>query len=170
MTKKVIYLVEGETEEALIKALISNNTLEHGRVIIFNCWDGKAESIARRLSTSESNKIYIVFDTDVTNRAKNFVHTVNYIIRYSYQVVLLQQTKNLEEELVYSCSQIRTENKLYFHFNAQGPNQFKKEFLRVSNRLERLYSLGFDCDLMWRRELHATLVNRISKKNVKVGL
>lgn len=141
-SKRVLYLVEGETEKVFLTALMLDQKLEHGRVQIFNCWDRKVTSILRSFPRAGFDKIYILFDTDVIQRVDNFIHSVKEIRKVSKRVFLLQQTRHFEDELVYSCSQLNSVDNLFAEFDAQGADKFKREFIRVSNRLERLNRIG----------------------------
>ena len=164
----VIYFVEGQTEKALLMALQAEKIIPSGKIHIFNCWDGKVESTLRLMPKSGRVISYIVFDTDVTSRVDEFVNAVKRIADSSSKVHLLQQTRNLEEELIHACPGLKL-LALHKAFRAQGGESFKNKFIKDKKRLVRLQELGFNVNQMWSRGLMPILKTRLSLQKIIIG-
>lgn len=167
-----VYLVEGNTESKLVKALIQGGILSSGSVKIFNCWYGKIDSLLRGFPKSSKTDVYVIFDTDTMTSISEFVGAIQSISKVSNRLVLLQQTLNFEDELCYACVKLnpKTTSELFRQFNAQGADDFKRSFLRITNCVNRLSDLGFNKKLIWSRELHHNIRDRLSKVKYKIGL
>ena len=71
---KNIFCFEGETEQALIKAL------KIGKTHKFNCWENDIKKIIRRFTIG--SHVYIVFDTDKSvseSEISRFIKNIGYL-------------------------------------------------------------------------------------------
>ncbi|WP_439256976.1 hypothetical protein [Lonepinella sp. BR2271] len=144
--KTVLFLVEGETEEKLIKTL---KLL--GKVQKFNCWNQDIYKLIPRLRASE---IYIVYDTDVTTNSVRFCQNIQQLKDYKLTVFLLQQTLNLEDELVKS-SNCRNINAI---FKTKSKKEFKTQFKDCSNLAQKLKEIDFKAEKLWQGEHEQSLM------------
>lgn len=150
-----LFLVEGETEERLIK------TYYIGQVKIVNLWSlpHKKINTITRLIPQKGIKVFIVCDIDNTVSCQNFLKNFHEIKRHVgvKNIYLLQQTKNFEHELLY-CMGIKRK-KLYEIFNnATSDEKLKRNFLSENDLLAKLKSNGFDIKKLWSREICQSLV------------
>ena len=143
------FCFEGETEQALIKPL------KIGKTHKFNCWENDIKKIIRRFTIG--SHVYIVFDTDKSlseSEISRFIRNITFISNQPGLFIhLLQQTKNLEDELVYACNQIKNNKQLHSCFDGCSAKEFKEKFLQISNLEDRLNRAGFNRSLLWSREL-----------------
>lgn len=109
MTNTNLFLVEGETEERLIK------TYYIGQIKVVNLWSLPHKKINTiiRLIAKKSTKVFVVCDTDKINpvSCQNFLKNFHEIKRHVgiNNISLLQQTSNFEHELLY-CMGIKRKN------------------------------------------------------------
>lgn len=125
---KVLYLVEGETEEALLDAL---NV--YGRVEPINLWQTNIDKHLRKFNWAH---IYVVYDTDRVENLQRFLDNLNKLIKQKQLKGICQQTLNLEDEMAYACGISKT--KLFKAFNASSANEFKTLLLKTNNLKDKL--------------------------------
>ncbi len=131
------FLVEGQTERAFIKAL---NLL--GKVQLINLWDKDISSILARLRADE---IYIIYDTDVIHNIERFTRNLRVLKQQKIKFFLLQQTKNLEDEIV-RCSNCQTIKDVF----GTGIKEFKEQFLACNNLEYKLAEIGIKHLDLWQ--------------------
>ena len=155
----ILILVEGETEQHLI-----NDSNIRGKVKIFNCWDNEIKKIQRMINSKYH--VVIVYDTDIINPActKRFKENITVLSKICHQITILQQTQNLEDELIYACS--CSEKSLLNEFKSSSKSEFKSSFLKCTNPLVKLEKLGFDSNKMWDRDIIKEFENLINVKTV----
>ena len=136
------FLVEGETEEHFVSAFV-----RIGRVMIFNMWEESAEKrIIRKLRPSKS-EFYIFYDTDVERSEieyTRFLGNFNKLKMFGSNIIFLQQTGNLEDELCRALA-LKNTKLLFLLFKASGAGEFKKRFVAESdlkNKLKRQISFN----------------------------
>lgn len=156
--------VEGETEERLLKEL-----KVIGKIKKINLWD---KDISKLLRTFKPNTaIFVIYDTDAmqsdTNIAR-FNANLAILKRHKYLAGILQQTKNFEDELVYSCHQFRTVKDLFNAFNAVNADEFKTKFLKANNPLEILAKFGFDKYVLWQKPTNPNVLRAYHEKRVGI--
>ena len=144
------FLVEGETEQALVNALYI------GQVRVVNLWCLPRRKIFTllRVIPHKSAKVMVVCDTDRVDplSCSNFIANFNSLVSHvgAENVALFQQSGNLEHELLY-CMGIQRA-RLWAIFNrATGDAQLKKHILSDRLLLQHLHSNGFDVDKLWGR-------------------
>ncbi len=142
MSKKYCFLCEGETEESVLKALSII-----GQVIKFNICEHNADKVIRRIK----GNCYVIYDTDIIDNKNiaRFRENVKILQQKTNLIGFLQQTNNLEDELVRS-SKVKIQD-LQKHFHASGQNELKTKINKSNNLFERLQQIGFNADLMWRQ-------------------
>ncbi|WP_154103578.1 hypothetical protein [Eikenella corrodens] len=149
--QRVIY-VEGDTERVILKKVLG----VHPKVEIFNPWQHKIEGKLRKLETTARKvEITILYDADLsaTTNAHLFLHNLKLLRQQNYLSGLVQQTHNLEDEIVKSCSRIRSIRELYDYFGVAGQDEFKANLCQMSNPAQKLQDAGFDPAKLWRGEL-----------------
>ena len=142
--RKLIY-VEGETEKVLLQDVLQVSA----KVVIFNLWK---EPVGKQLRYFQgSADIYVVYDTDVMNseNVKRLSENLRALKANRFLTGILQQTENLEDELVRSCSALTGKKDLHKLLNAQGNKEFKRMFCNVTNLQDKLREVGFDHCKLW---------------------
>lgn len=147
----VYFLVEGETEDVLIKDLKRKYNFTVKAIRIINLWNTAERKIKALLNTLElkNSHVFIVYDTDRVENINNFINNINIISKCSSKTFILQQNNNFEEELAYACS--KSTSALYSCFCVQitSCDNFKNSFISSRNRLEKLDGLNFNDDRLW---------------------
>jgi len=143
--KSITYFYEGETEKALLNFLkhTDNNKIRPGKVKKFNLWQDKIGTILRKLS-KKTELYYFIIDTDTVTNIQLFEDNLKKL--KGYNVCLIVQNENLEDELSYMCAQ--TEKQLFAEFSACNKDEFTRKFIQanLSGKLK-------NCDLnkLWSR-------------------
>jgi hypothetical protein len=137
------YLVEGECEDSFIK---SSNLI--GRVECLDLSEKSSEQINKWSTKLPGNKkkifLNIVFDTDVlidrSSHLCKFIENVKFLKKKGFNVRLLQQHRNFEEELIY-CLKIN-KKELFNKFNARNIKEFKHNFINEKKKSSKLIELN----------------------------
>ena len=137
------YLVEGECEDRFIK---SSDLI--GRVERLDLSEKSTDQINRWLTKLSGNKkklyLNIVFDTDVLIENKvalsRFIENIRFLNKKGFQIRLLHQHKNFEEELCHSLKINKA--KLLEKFNAPSTRSFKQNFISERKCFEKLNELN----------------------------
>ena len=136
------YLVEGECEDQFIK---SSNLI--GRVEYIDLSEKNIDQINKWSTKLPGNKkklyLNIVFDTDVLLRDRTillrFIENIRFLKKKGFNIRLLQQHKDFEEELCY-CLRVN-KTRLFEKFNARNNREFKQNFIsekRIFIKLQEL--------------------------------
>ena len=151
------YIYEGETEEKFIASLLETELIPAGKKQKFNLWDKEVSNILRKFKP-KNNNIYIVFDTDITTNLVRFNRNLKRLSKDASvkKIFLMQQTLNLEDELLYCCGCTRA--KLLSSFGAEGIDEFKSKFIKEKRITYRLEELAFDSQKLWTRALNSSIV------------
>lgn len=156
--KQILFLVEGETEKKLLHALQSRHSALRGKVTIFNICQKPIEKILRSI---KSDILYIVYDTDTlhnTDESNRVIQNFYTLKKHKLNFYLIQQTNNLEDELIASCAELNRKEKLYKSFGAHGCAEFKHKLCshkQLYNKL--LEELNFTLNRMWAQDIHPKL-------------
>lgn len=151
MGKQIYFLVEGETEKLLV------NYLYLGRIVKVNLWNLKNDKLSPIFrQISNNSKVFVVCDTDSINQVcvNNFIANFHALKKHigKDNIFLFQQNNNLEDELIYCSSNIKNVKELRLAFNnASGVEQLKRNFIKETNILAKLNSIGFDHTKLWTR-------------------
>ena len=141
------YYVEGECEEKLINVLKRDlMVVKSGKVQKFNVIQNEITK-ARLIALRPGTVVVLVFDTDTDNAEilnKNIkkIQACNSVA----DLLLIPQVKNLEDELMRSCN-IRNIREL---LGSRSNEEFKSDFIRVTNLADKLKSKNFDIDSIWK--------------------
>lgn len=166
-TEQYLVLGEGETEELLWKELkkfyLNKNQKLCGKFMKFNPWKNNIKNYRLKLN----GHIILIYDTDIENNKKeleNFLSNLKQLnhsqnIRYVY---MLQQTKSLEDELVYACDKIFKIEELFSSFDCSSKRDFKRRILNMNNFMDKLCELNFDPENMWTKDYSDTIRNSIN--------
>lgn len=144
-SKSILFLIEGETEEKLIKEL---KLL--GKIQYFNFWDTDISKIIARIRADE---VYIVYDTDVTTNINRFIKNLKKLQMQKIKFYLLQQTNNLEDEII-NCSSCKNIRQI---FNSSR-TEFKECFLSCNNLSRKLFEIDFSPEKLWTGQDNSNLL------------
>ena len=109
--QQVLYFYEGESEEKLITYLKDRQIIKPGKLKKFNLWQDKFTSIERTLSLRKRPKLYFIIDTDALKSVEWFKDNLKKLKKYN--ICLIVQNKNLEDELSYICEQVKSSYLLH---------------------------------------------------------
>lgn len=153
MSRRKFIYVEGQTERALLQDVLKVSA----KVVIFNLWKESVDKQLRYLQGLAD--IYIVYDTDVMNQenVKRFSENLRILKANRFLAGILQQTANLEDELVRSCSGLVSKKDLHRLFSAQGNREFKRMLCNVTNLQDKLREVSFEHCKLWRGDHIAEL-------------
>ncbi len=137
--------MEGETEKKLV------NTLKIvGKVQIQNLWEIDLTKIIARI---RADIVYIIFDTDRLENINRFRKNLQILKQAKIEFRLIQQTKNMEDEIV-KCSDCK---KIEEVFQTQSVKDFKREWLKCQNLEKKLADINFNSSKLWTGKLIAEL-------------
>lgn len=160
MDRKVYqYYVEGECEKNFLSSFMHARNSEYiihpGKIEKLNPITSKiSETKARTIK--RDTRIVFVFDTDVENISilEENIKTLNRIAYIKDKdIVFLMSVKKFEEEIVFSCENIKDVKGLIKLFNSQGLSAFKTDFSHCKNLEDKLKQAGFDIKAMWVRSV-----------------
>lgn len=154
--KEIIYLVEGQTEIELINSLDLM-----GKVIELNLWQKPISKIQRRFKPN--TVVYVIYDTDVLDGIELFHKNLRQLKKDNRLAGIIQQTDNLEDELVRACQSIKKHSQLFEVFQAVSASEFKSNFIKTTQVLDKLNGLGFDPNLLWRQAVNDKIANEFHK-------
>lgn len=147
------YFVEGDCEKAILKAhmFLENGGFIEGKIEVFNFVNEKMSKAYARTIKRDS-KVIIVHDTDISND-KILKYNLDLLLNVSLvkkgNIVILQSVKNIEDEIVYSCSNIKNINEV---FNTKSVKEFKAALIAHKDLLHKFEKLGFDITKIWSRQ------------------
>lgn len=140
------YYVEGKTDEKMVSILKSEyQFIIPGKVETFNIIE-KELTRNRTMLLKKGTIVVLVFDTDTQNNIildKN----IKFLQKQSNisKIYCITQVRNLEEELIRSCS-IREIKELT---ESKSNTEFKKDMLKQNNFKDKLDSKKFDMNKFW---------------------
>lgn len=153
-SKNIIIFVEGETERHLLNNMKIEGMARYSKILKVNFWQDDIVKIIPFLSDTKAI-ILIIFDTDCieVKTEKRFKNNLKNLEKRGYRFHLLQQTKNFEDELIYSCC--ITHGKLISHFCGEylSKSEFKSKFLSCGNPVSKLKKINFSGKRLWARNL-----------------
>ena len=163
MTKKIqswLFLVEGHTEQALLKELKEHHNLIVKDIRIFNLWNANLKSLLPMIKPNMG--VVVIFDTDTLDKIDDFMNNLSLLSRMVKHLFLIQQNENFEDELCFACNCTRT--NLFKSFaqkrtDDRSVSEFKKNFLRCPNRIKRLEEIKFSHARIWSKtpQTHLTV-------------
>jgi len=145
------YFYEGGCEKELLRYLQDEKLIKPGKSDPFNLWQDKIKSILRKLSDPKRLKIYFIVDTDIKESLSIFKENIRGL--KGYNICLIIQNKNLEDELVYSC--FKNKKELFKHFDACNKDEFTSNFIKKAKKEFNLKSKLKNCDFskLWSRNI-----------------
>lgn len=146
MAQNYQYFVEGETEEKIVQVLKTDlQVIIPGKVKKFNVIE-KLFALSHIVPLKHGTIVVLVFDTDTENSTilqKNIRFlTSKPAIK---KVICIPQVRNLEEELIRSCS-IRKIKEL---LSSKSDSEFKKDICSCNGLHVSLEKHGFDMGKFW---------------------
>ena len=108
-TQKLLFIGEGQTEDALV------GNLFQGKVKIFNLAHNSISKIIRTIPKPNEVSIFLMIDTDILIDAKKLaclIQNIEYLKRMKYSISILQQKDDLEEELAKQGEDLTTKEKV----------------------------------------------------------
>ncbi len=111
------------------------------------------KKIIARITTD--TEVYIIFDSDQLANIERFKSNLELLEKHNISFFLLQQSKNLEDEIVTStrCKRIQE------FFNTKGTDQFKAQFNQCKNLQKKLADVDFYAEKLWT----GALINQLNK-------
>ncbi|MBO7573819.1 MAG: hypothetical protein J6T25_03485 [Bacilli bacterium] len=151
------YYVEGECEKNFLSSFMHAKSSEYiihpGKIEKLNPVTSKiSETKARTIK--RDTRIVFVFDTDVENTSileENIKTLKRIAFIEGKDIIFLMSVKRFEEEIVFSCSNIKDVKGLIKLFNSQGLSAFKTDFSHCKNLEDKLKQAGFEIKTMWIR-------------------
>lgn len=139
-----LYYVEGEDDEAIVKAL-KNKYIISGKILCFNVVEKEISTLKLR-TIKENTVIILVFDVD-TNNINTITKNIEVLKKCKNvkEIILIPQVENLEDELIRSTS-IRKIKELT---NSKSTTDFKRDLLKATNTLKLLENKKFDINKFW---------------------
>ncbi len=150
LKQRTIYLVEGETEKTLIKAL-SQTEIPPGKIFIFNIWNHPINRLARKLGKPKEFHLSLVIDTDTTCNWPVFRDNILFLNDRSYNYGIYVQHHNLEDELVYCCHKNAITSLTRDFYQLSSVTEFKTRFAQDKNLNATLQKNQFDFFKLWKR-------------------
>lgn len=142
-------LYEGETEKKLLKILCAE-----GKKTKFNPFQNEIRKLLRLINKTDT--VYIVYDIDVMNNAaiSKFNENIKKLLKITKKIILVQQTRNMEEELQFACNSVSLVD-IYKAFSAEPPtaSNFKSRFISSNSCIQILEGLGFDENKLFTRQI-----------------
>ena len=138
-----VYLVEGETEEKMVR-ILKESYIFSGKTLILH--QQKISSALLRMLPRDSY-VVIIFDTDVPETRDNLDITLQRLKNSGLNALLIPQIQNLEDEIIYSTS-IKKITEL---LDSKSSSDFKRDFLKEKNTLKKLKDEDFDIKKFWSR-------------------
>lgn len=145
----LFYLVEGECDEAVVRAL-KEKYIHSGKIKVINVATKRVSDLVRR-SIKTSTVCVLIFDTDIFNTGKgnsNIILENISILEKSQnvkKVVVICQDENLEDEIVRATNIKNITNLL----NSRSVTDFKRDVISCSNLLKKLEDKNFDISKFW---------------------
>ena len=146
--KYFCYFVEGDNEKKIVNEL-KGKYLESGVVNKFNILQEKISNyVLRKFSNEKKNISIIVYDYDVfekninTEKLKNKLEENIEILSSISEVVIIEQNKNLEDEL-------KRATDVKEILNSKSNKDWKRDMLNTVNLLEKLEKKNFQISKFW---------------------
>ncbi|MCI8293085.1 MAG: hypothetical protein HFH53_06070 [Hespellia sp.] len=140
------YFVEGEDERKLVNVLKSDlKIIIPGKVQIFNVTQQKLTRL-RIMNLRKGTKVVLIFDTDAGNISilkKNITFLEHESI--ISEIICITQVRNLEDELIRSCSIKQIKDLL----GSKSNKDFKHDMIEEKNLGNQLEKCKFNFGLFW---------------------
>ena len=138
------YFVEGKCEEKVVKALQSQPQLiQDGRVYIVNVMQQKIKKDILR-TLNKKSQIVFIYDTD-TNNTNILTENIRIIKKLDFNLVLIPQVKNLEDELRLGLNIGKNANL----FDCKTNSDIKRHICKATNLRSQLNTENFQINKFW---------------------
>ncbi len=138
-----VYLVEGKTEEKLVK-ILKEKYIVSGKIRVLH---QKRLSDMLLRTISPDTTVILIFDTDVKSTIQSLELNIKKLENYKIKYILVPQVHNLEDEIVFATS-IKEIKEL---LKSKSNKDFKRDFLNTNNFLARLENKKFNIKRFWSR-------------------
>lgn len=145
----LFYLVEGESDEAVVKAL-KEKYISSGKIKVINVTSKKVtDLIVRRIKTSTI--CILIFDSGIFTTGKGnpkiILENISKLEKTSNvkKVIVICQEENLEDEIVRATT-IKNIKEL---LDSNSVTDFKREVISCNNLLKKLEDKNFDITKFW---------------------
>lgn len=168
MKQKQVFLVEGESEKVLLQHLRERYPKITAKYMIFNALQNDLNKFIRTFKDIKQTSFFIVFDCDVLNhkdcnKVSQLIDNFNLLRKHkAYAVWLIQQTNNLEDELI-SALCLKNSKQLFEYFQSVSKEEFVRRLINSNNLTSKL--INFNLARFWEKDLH----NTIKKLNKVIG-
>lgn len=148
----IIYFVEGECEQKLIKAFTSSGGVgfKPGKVNVLN-FNNQIIKRSLALSIKKNDLVVIIIDTDIKD-TKIIDQNISILLKHSYltkdKIYIVMSVDNFEDELVYSCEKLSNIHDL---FKTNDIKEFKTKFINRDNLKSKLIQEGFNIRKIFTR-------------------
>lgn len=145
----LFYLVEGECDEAVVRAL-KERYIHSGKIKVINVATKKVSDLIRRRIESSTICI-LIFDSDIFNTGKGnpkiILENISKLEKSPNvkKVIVICQDENLEDEIVRATT-IKNIKEL---LGSNSVTDFKREVLSCNNLLKKLEDKNFDITKFW---------------------
>lgn len=145
----LFYLVEGECDEAVVRAL-KEKYIHSGKIKVINVATKKVSDLVRR-SIKTSTVCVLIFDTDIFNAGKGnskiILENISKLEKSPNvkKVIIICQDQNLEDEIVRATSIKNIKDLL----GSKTVTDFKREVISCSNLLKKFEDKDFDISKFW---------------------
>ena len=163
MKQRLVFIAEGPTEKSLLHHLGIEGKKE--TINLAQTESRKFERYFGNLPKPNMSEIYLLIDTDLIlnfpHCLKNIEENINLLIQYGYKIYVLQQHKDLEDELTYACG-FPTIHKLLDRVNCSTKTELKSKIIRNPSCVTSINS--FEKSKLWNRDLIEELRHFVSKE------
>lgn len=148
-----LFLVEGDMEKALLKELKEHHNLIVKDIKKFNLWNSNLNSLLPIIK--QNIGVVIIFDTDTLDRIEFFKKNLSLLSRKVKYLFIIQQNKNFEDELCFSCC--CSQSVLFRAFAKKNTSnssvsEFKRNFMLCKQRIKKLEGIHFSHEKLWSKQ------------------
>lgn len=161
MKQRLVFIAEGPTEKSLLLHLGIEGKKE--TINIAQTESRKFKRYFGNLPKPTISEIYLLIDTDLILNfpqcLKNIEENINLLKKHGYTIFVLQQHRDLEDELAYACGYSNS-NKFLQRVKCSSKNELKSKIIRNPSCVTSINS--FDKSKLWSRELISELKNCVA--------
>lgn len=166
MKQRLVFIAEGPTEKALLHHLGIEGKKE--TINLAQTESRKFERYFGNLPKPNMSEIYLLIDTDLIlnfpHCLKNIEENIKLLTKHGYKIFVLQQHRDLEDELAYACG-FQNINKLLGKVNCTTKNELKGKVIKNPSCVTSINS--FEKSKLWNRNLIEELKHCVTKEMKK---
>jgi len=152
MKQRLVFIAEGPTEKSLLHHLGVEG--KKATINLAQTESRKFERFFGNLPKPNMSEIYLLLDTDLIlnfpHCLKNIEENIKLLTKYRYKIYVLQQHKDLEDELAYACG-FQNINKLLNRVDCSTKNELKNKVIKNPSCVTSINS--FEKSNLWSRDL-----------------